>query len=528
MKAKPIQLLIPMSGQGNRYRQAGYQEPKPLIPVNGVPMISRLLENFPQSWPSVFVMAENHKNTELPPLLAKCRPQGKQIFIEPHSLGPGFAALKGLESLDPELPVFLSYCDYGMVWDSARFTHFVEDTQCDACVVSYRGYHAHYRSPLQYAYSRLEGERVVEIKEKGSFTSHREQEFASSGGYYFKSAKLLKKAIEYQRAQNLQLNGEYYSSLTVEALLRMDSQAHVRVFEIPGFFQWGTPEDLQVFEYWEKSLKGYNRFLGQPRPQVQQVLMPMAGLGSRFTSVAAHPKPFISVAGSPMYRRALETLPQAPNTVLVSLESVKSYLSEVKEKIVWLKETPSGQALSTEKGLVGLNKKEEVLVSSCDHGIVLDPQTWEKFKTQSDCDAAIFTIRGYPGAKSRPQAFAYVETTGKELFPEVKRVSVKVPLSSEPSKDALLVGTFWFKSAEILAHGIDEIKKQEKRVNGELYLDSLFEVLIAQGLRVREIPLEGYLCWGDPDSLSEALYWQEIFCGYQIDIRSRFPGVEKV
>ena len=71
MKAKPIQLLIPMSGQGNRYRQAGYQEPKPLIPVNGVPMISRLLENFPQSWPSVFVMAENHKNTELPPLLAK-------------------------------------------------------------------------------------------------------------------------------------------------------------------------------------------------------------------------------------------------------------------------------------------------------------------------------------------------------------------------------------------------------------------------------------------------------------------------
>ena len=59
-------------------------------------------------------------------------------------------------------------------------------------------------------------------------------------------------------------------------------------------------------------------------------------------------------------------------------------------------------------------------------------------------------------------------------------------------------------------------------------MDSLFEVLIAQGLRVREIPLEGYLCWGDPDSLSEALYWQEIFCGYQIDIRSRFPGVEKV
>ncbi|MFM8315958.1 MAG: NTP transferase domain-containing protein, partial [Deltaproteobacteria bacterium] len=236
---KNIQLLIPMSGQGNRYRDAGYKEPKPLIPVNGVPMITRLLENFPDSWPTVFVMAENHKNTELPSVLTKNRPLGYQVFIEKHTQGPSFAALKGLEHLDPELPVLLSYCDYAMVWDSTRFTHFVEETQCDACVVSYRGYHAHYRSPQQYAYCRMSGERVVEVKEKGSFTSNREQEFASSGGYYFKSARLLKKAIEFQLAQNLQLNGEFYSSLTVEALLRMDPKAHVRVFEIPGFFQWG-------------------------------------------------------------------------------------------------------------------------------------------------------------------------------------------------------------------------------------------------------------------------------------------------
>ena len=247
-----------MSGQGNRYRDAGYTEPKPLIPVNGKPMIVRLLENFPESWDSVFVMAENHKNTELPSVLTKHRPRGKQIFIEKHTQGPSFAALKAIEQLDPEAPVLLSYCDYAMVWDANQFAHFVEDSDCDACVISYRGYHAHYRSPLQYAYSRLDGERVVEVKEKGSFTNEREREFASSGGYYFKTAKLLKKAIEFQMAQNLQLNGEFYSSLTVEALLRMQPSAHVRTFEIPGFFQWGTPEDLQIFDYWERSFKAYN------------------------------------------------------------------------------------------------------------------------------------------------------------------------------------------------------------------------------------------------------------------------------
>jgi len=524
--AKKIQLLIPMSGQGNRYRAAGYSEPKPLIPVNGVPMISRLLKNFPEHWPTVFVMAENHRDTELPAVLSIERPQAKQLFIEKHNRGPGLAALKGLEQLDPELPVFLSYCDYAMVWDATRFSRFVDDTDCDACVISYRGYHAHYRSSLQYAYSRMQGERVVEVKEKGSFTSNREEEFASSGGYFFKSAKLLKKAIEFQIANKLELNGEYYSSLTVEALLRMDPKAHVRVFEIPAFFQWGTPEDLQIFEYWERSFKAYNRIVGMERPQVAQVLMPMAGFGSRFSKLTSIPKPFIPLAGVPMYRKALESLPAGDKTVLVSLDSVKEHFKGISETVVSLKATPKGQALSTEAGLSQLQGDKEVLVSSCDHGIVLEPSLWKEFRQHPDCEAAIFTIQGYPGAKSRPNAFAYVVSQGTGKFPEVKKVSVKAPVSNEPMKDSLLVGTFWFKSAKILNEGIELLKKSERLVNGELYLDSVFELLMEQGIRVREIPLSGYLCWGDPEALSEALYWHEVFCGFRMDKREQFPGVK--
>lgn len=522
---KKIQLLIPMSGQGTRYQAAGYKEPKPLIPVNGKPMISRLLENFPQSWPSFFVMAENHRNSELPTVLFKDRPNGQQIFIAKHTQGPSYAALQAISHMDPDAAVFLSYCDYAMVWDSSRFSNFVEATDCDACVISYRGYHAHYRSSLTYAYSRMRGENVVEVKEKGSFTSNRENEFASSGGYYFKTAKLLKEAIQYQIAHEIALKGEYYSSLTVEALLRLRPQSHVRIFEIPGFFQWGTPEDLKIFEYWEQSYRAHHKFIGRERAEVDQVLMPMAGLGSRFTNITQIPKPFIPIAGGPMYQKALQTLPKGKNTVLITLDSVKSFLAAGDETIISLSKTPPGQALSTEAGITALTAEREVLVSSCDHGIVLDPTTWKKFKEFPDCDAAIFTIKGYPGCQTHPNSYAYVVTDERGSFPEVKKVSVKVPISINPSQDSLLVGTFWFRTAEILNQGIQELKKQEILVNGEMYLDSVFELLIQKGLRVREISLSGYLCWGDPDSLAESLYWQEIFGGYRLEQRSKFPGV---
>jgi len=374
----------------------------------------------------------------------------------------------------------------------------------------------------------MEGERVVEVREKGPFTDNRENEFASAGGYYFRSAKLLREAIEYQQKIGLSLNGEFYTSLTTEALLRMKTDAHVRVFEIPGFFQWGTPEDLQIFEFWEKAYRSANRFAGAS-VEVDQVLMPMAGLGSRFNALTPLKKPCVPVDGVPMFMQALKSMPRAKKAVFVALssfvEDIRPHFTPECEAVV-LEETPPGQALSTEAGVGRLDPEKEVIVTSCDHGIVLDPSLWNAFRAAPDCDAAIFTMRGFPGATRRPQAYAYVrEAAGGARFPAVEGVSVKKPISDQPSRDPVLVGTFWFRSAELLQKGITELKKRDVRVNGELYLDSVFDVLAEMGHRVRAIPLDGYLCWGDPDSLKETLYWKEIFMGHRIAPREPFPGV---
>lgn len=532
-----MHLLIPMSGQGVRYQKAGFKEPKPLIPVSGVPMIERLLTAFPAHWRAHFVLAENHRETELPPLLKKLRPDCTLHWVPPHTLGPGHAVQTALGSgqIPSNEPVLVSYCDYGMVWDAAAFERFTKDSECDACVISYRGFHAHYLSPVTYAYSRLEGESVREVKEKGSFTSDREQEYASSGGYYFRTAALLREALKYQFDQKVALNGEYYISLTVESLLRARPSTRARVFEIPGFFQWGTPEDLMSFEYWERTFQGFNRFT-DPAPgtyEVDQVLMPMAGLGSRFRDISPLPKPLIPVGGTPMFSLALDSLPRP--TIRSSLVALESFADTVaahaptSATITRLKTTPSGQALSTEAGIDTLDASGEVFVSACDHAIVLDPAKWSRFHARPDCDAAIFTVQGFPGTLRRPRAFSYVVPKAGDLsaFPEVERVSVKEPATPDIRKNHLLVGTFWFSSAQLLKAGIEELKKRDIRVNSELYLDSVFDVLASMGKRVRLIPLDGYIGWGDPESLCEALYWQEIFTGRRLDTRPRFPGIQK-
>ncbi|MFN7812574.1 MAG: glycosyl transferase family 2, partial [Planctomycetia bacterium] len=40
-----LQIVVPMAGRGSRFATAGYTLPKPLIPVNGVPMIQLVIAN---------------------------------------------------------------------------------------------------------------------------------------------------------------------------------------------------------------------------------------------------------------------------------------------------------------------------------------------------------------------------------------------------------------------------------------------------------------------------------------------------
>ena len=44
-----------MSGIGNRFLQAGYQTPKPLIEIDGIPVIEHVIKMFPKEEDFVFI-----------------------------------------------------------------------------------------------------------------------------------------------------------------------------------------------------------------------------------------------------------------------------------------------------------------------------------------------------------------------------------------------------------------------------------------------------------------------------------------
>ena len=55
-------IIVPMSGFGERFRRAGCAIPKPLIEIDGKPIIAHVIDMFPGESNFIFICNQEHLN----------------------------------------------------------------------------------------------------------------------------------------------------------------------------------------------------------------------------------------------------------------------------------------------------------------------------------------------------------------------------------------------------------------------------------------------------------------------------------
>ncbi len=141
-----MQIVIPMSGFGERFRSAGYKVPKPLIAVDGKTIIQHIVEMFPGETNFIFICNSDHLDHEeyrLREILESICPEGKIIPIAPHKLGPVHTVLQASDHINPTEPVIVNYSDFTCCWDYHQFKELIAQADCDGAIPCYRGFHPH-------------------------------------------------------------------------------------------------------------------------------------------------------------------------------------------------------------------------------------------------------------------------------------------------------------------------------------------------------------------------------------------------
>lgn len=517
---RDIQLIIPMSGIGKRFIDSGYKDPKPLIEVDGYPIIKHVVDIFPGLLDITFICNEVHlKETNMFEILKSICPDCKihQVSNE-NRKGPVDAVLKISDFIDDSKEVIVSYCDYGTVWNFEKFIKYVEDNKLDGSIPCYKGFHPHMLGGDNYAFCKTNDMELVQIKEKEPFTDNKMNEWASNGTYYFKSGQILKKYFQKLVDLDINLKGEYYCSLVYNLLV--EDGLKVSVFEIDKMLQWGTPYDLEIYKGWSNYFTNKKNGLNSiSNPKNTTLILPMAGKGSRFSEQGYNlPKPLLEIDNGPMIIKAVDCLPKCDKNIFIclaehvnnySVDSIlKGYYNNCEVKKI--SETTQGQACTCEIGIKEFNVDLEspIMISACDNGVYYNTNNYLELVNDESVDIIVWSFRNNQTSKVNPNMYAWLDVDDRN---NIKHVSCKKFIYDDPLKTHAIIGTMFFRKASYFLDGLNKNYSENIKTNGEFYVDDVLNQNIKDGLNVKVFEVDNYICWGTPDDYKTYNYWSEFF-----------------
>ena len=233
---KKLNILIPMAGAGSRFQQAGYTFPKPLIDVEGKPMIQVVTENLNMDANFIYVVQKEHREKyNLDTLLNLITPNCKIVEVNGITEGAACTALLAKEFIDSDNPLFFANSDQFCEWDSNEFLYKMNETNADGGIVSFRATHP------KWSFAKVDEQGLVtEVAEKNPIS-----DIATVGYYYWKHGSDFVKYSEQMIENDVRVNGEFYVCPVFNEAIADGKE--IRTFDIPKMWGLGTPEDLKEY-----------------------------------------------------------------------------------------------------------------------------------------------------------------------------------------------------------------------------------------------------------------------------------------
>jgi len=229
-----MRCLIPMAGEGSRFTAAGYTFPKPLIDVNGKPMIQVVIDSLPECNEYIFLCrSEQIERYNLRHALQSMLPQKRVGIIPVNELTEGAActALLARDCLDDFEPLLIANSDQYIEYDKRNFDVLRHHANADGIVFTFNACHP------KWSFAAVDDGVIAEIAEKKPISN-----IATCGIYYFNRSSDFVTAADQMIAKDIRTNGEFYIAPVFNEL-----DGKILPFFVDKMSGLGTPEDLEVF-----------------------------------------------------------------------------------------------------------------------------------------------------------------------------------------------------------------------------------------------------------------------------------------
>ncbi len=488
-------VLIPLAAPTDPFfSRSDYHFPKPLIELQGRPMVELVIDNLrtlDEDVRFVFVLrSEDCRAFNLDQVVRlAARGAADVVILDRPTDGALCSCLMAIDHIVDGEPLVVANGDQILDIDLPGAISSFRRASADAAVITFDSVHP------RWSYVRLEDGRVIEAAEKRPISRN-----AVAGFYYFRDgADFVACAMDAVKAGQSS-DGRFFISASLnQAVLRGLNVRHLDMRE-ENYHSFYSPQRL---DHYARLLEAET--LSRAASRGPLVVIPMAGQGSRFAKAGyAKPKPFIDVAGKPMIEQVMENLatPGASYLLLARPEHLEAEPEaaaalETSGDVTFLQvdKLTEGAACTVLLARRLIDGDRPILIANCDQIVDFDCAEFIADCEQRGLDGSILCFRD--AALDPKWSFARVGPDGL-----VEEVQEKKPIS-----DLATVGLYYFaRGSDFVDAAIDMIARNE-RVNGEFYVCPVYNYAIRQKKRigVYEIPADAMHGIGTPEDLEQYL-----------------------
>ena len=237
-----LQIIVPMAGAGSRFAVAGYTDPKPLIPVHGVPMIKVVIDNLTPKRPHKFIFVCQSKHVvayDLKRKLSAWAPGCEIVELDDLTEGAACTVYAAKDLIDNAQPVMIANSDQYVDVDINTYLQELEQHNADGLIMTMKA------NDPKWSYVGFNADGLInQVVEKEVISAE-----ATVGIYNFRTGSQLIFAIESMFDKQLRVNGEFYVAPAYNEIIEQGGKVvHCSIgSEGQGMYGLGIPADLELF-----------------------------------------------------------------------------------------------------------------------------------------------------------------------------------------------------------------------------------------------------------------------------------------
>ena len=233
-----MKILIPMAGEGSRFQKEGYTFPKPLINVNGKPMIQSVVENLDFDCEYIFLVRKEHVEKYdglLHTLKRITNEKFNYVVVDELTEGAACTALLAKDLINNDDDLLIANSDQIIEYEPENFRTFRSMLDVDAIVFTFNAVHPKW----SFVKTNSRG-FVTEVAEKKPIS-----DIATCGIYWYRKGSDFVKYAEQMIDKNIRVNNEFYIAPVYNELIN-DGKTLIP-FYVHQMWGIGTPEDLKAY-----------------------------------------------------------------------------------------------------------------------------------------------------------------------------------------------------------------------------------------------------------------------------------------